>query len=184
MDWLSNPKVPIDHAKKSTKLTTPDGKELEYVVEPVVTAKGAANGVKLNQLDASQVSEVPTVNEFSNVLPEELTGMSPNRDIEVVIELMSGTTPMYKRPYRMVAKQLAELKDQIKELLENGCICPSSPPWGALVIFVPKKDGTQQMCVYYHALNKVTLENKYPLPRIDDLFDQLRGACVFSKIDL
>jgi hypothetical protein len=84
----------------------------------------------------------------------------------------------------MFAKQLAELKDQIKELLEKGYICPSSLPWGAPVIFVQKKDGTQRMCVDYRALNDVAIKNKYPLPRIDNLFDQLCGACVLSKIDL
>jgi hypothetical protein len=98
-----------------------------------------------------------------------------------VIELVSGTAPIYKRPYRMAAKQLVELIDQIKELIEKGYIKPSSPPWGAPMIFVPKKDGTQQVCVYYHALNDVTVKNMYPLPRIDDLFGQIRGACVFSK---
>jgi hypothetical protein len=80
--------------------------------------------------------------------------------------------------------ELAELKENIKELLEKGFIRPSSSPWGAPVIFVPKKDGTQRLCVDYHALNEDTIKNKYPLPRIDDLFDQLCGACVFSKIDL
>jgi hypothetical protein len=84
----------------------------------------------------------------------------------------------------MTAKQLANLKDQIKELLEKGSIHPSSPPWGAPMIFVPKKDGTQQMCMYYRALIEVTIENKYPPPRIDDLFDQLHGAHVFFKINL
>jgi hypothetical protein len=84
----------------------------------------------------------------------------------------------------MTAKQLANLKDQIKELLEKGSIHPSSPPWGAPMIFVPKKDGTQQMCMYYRALTEVTIENKYPPPRIDDLFDQLHGARVFFKINL
>jgi hypothetical protein len=91
---------------------------------------------------------------------------------------------MYKRPYRMVAKQLGELKDQIKELLEKGYIRPSSPPWGAPIIFVPKKDGTQGMYVYYRAPNEVTVKNKYPLSMIDGMFDQLYGVCVFSKIDL
>jgi hypothetical protein len=92
--------------------------------------------------------------------------------------------PIYKTPFRMTTPELAELKDHIRELLEKGFIHPSSSPWGAPVIFVPKKDGTQRLCVDYHALNEVTIKNKYPLPRIDDLFDQLRGACVFSKIDL
>jgi hypothetical protein len=84
----------------------------------------------------------------------------------------------------MTTPELAELKKHIKEWLEKGFICPSSSPWGAPVIFVPKKDGTQRLCMDYHALNEVTIKNKYLLPRIVDLFDQLCGACVFSKIDI
>jgi hypothetical protein len=183
MDWLGKHKVLIDCAKKYVKLTTLDGKGLEFVTKPVVTAKGIANHAKINQLDASQGSEVPVVNEFPDVFPEELPDMPPDRDIEFVIELKPGTTPIYKTPFRMITLELAELKEHIRELLEKGFIHPSSSPWGALVIFVPKKDGTQRLCVDYHALNEVTIKNKYPLPRIDDLFDQLRGACVFSKID-
>jgi hypothetical protein len=109
--------------------------------------------------------------------------MSPDRDIKFVIELKPGTVPIYKTPYRMATPELAELKEHIKELLEKGFIHPSSSPWGAM-IFVPKNDGTQRLCVDYHALNEVTVKNKYPLPRIDDMFDQLCGVCVFSKIDL
>jgi hypothetical protein len=124
------------------------------------------------------------VNEFSDVFPKELPGMPSDRDIEFVIELKPGTTPIYKTPFRMITPELAELKEHIRELLEKGFIRPSSSPWGAPVIFVSKKDGTQRLCVDYHALNEVTVKNKYPLPRIDDLFDQLRGACVFSKINL
>jgi hypothetical protein len=184
MYWLTKHNVLIDCAKKSIKLITLNGKELEYVAEHVVIAKGAANCVKLNQLDVSQRPEVPMVNEFPDVFPEELPGIPPNRDIKFVIDLVHGTTPIYERPYRMVAKQLAELKDQIKDLLEKSYIHPSSSPWRAPVIFVPKKDDTQRMCVDYRALNEVTVKNKSPLPRIDDLFDQLCGACVFSKIDL
>jgi hypothetical protein len=101
-----------------------------------------------------------------------------------VIELKPGTTPIYKTPYRMATLELAKLKEHIKELLEKGFIRPSSSSWGALVIFVLKKDGTKRLSVDYHALNEVTIKNKYPLPRIDDLFDQLHGACMFSKIDL
>jgi hypothetical protein len=110
--------------------------------------------------------------------------MPPDRDIEFVIELKPGTAPIYKTPYRMATPELAELKEHIKELLEKGFIHPSSSSCEAPVIFVPKKDGTQRLCVDYRALNEVTVKNKYPLPRIDDLFDQFRGACVFSKIDL
>jgi hypothetical protein len=184
MDWLSKYMVLIDCAKKSVKMTTPEGKEMEFIVEPVVTAKGVANCVKVNQLDVSQGSKVPAVNEFPDVFPEELSGMPPDRDIEFVIELKPGTAPIYKTPYRMATPELAELKEHVKELLEKGFIHPSSSPWEAPMIFVLKKDGTQWLCVNYHALNEVTVQNKYPLLRIDDLFDQLRGACVFSKIDL
>jgi hypothetical protein len=184
MDWLSKYKVLIDCAKKSIKMTTPEGKEMEFIVEPVVTAKGVANCAKVNQLDASQGLEVPMVNEFPDVFPEELPGMPPDRDIEFVIELKPGTTPIYKTPYRMTTLELAELKEHVKKLLEKGFTRPSSSPWGAPVIFVPKMDGTQRLCMNYRALNEVTVKNKYPLPRIDDLFDQLCGVCVFSKIDL
>jgi hypothetical protein len=138
----------------------------------------------VNQLDASQGSEVPVVNEFPNVFPDELPGMPPDRDIKFVIELKPGTTPIYKTPYRMATPELAELKEHIKELLEKGFIHPSSSPWGAPVIFVLKKDDTQILCMDYRALNEVTIKNMYPLPRIDDLFNQLCSAIVFSKIDL
>jgi hypothetical protein len=184
MDWLCKNKVLIDCAKKSVKLTTPNGKELEYVAEPVVTAKGIANRAKINQLGASQGSEVLVVNEFPDVFPEELPGMPPDRDIKFVIELKPRTVLIYKTPFRMITPELAELKEHIRELLEKGFIRTSSSPWGAPVIFVPKKDGTQRLYVDYRALNEVTVKNKYPLPRIDDLFNQLHSACVFSKIDL
>jgi hypothetical protein len=126
---------------------------------------------------------VPVVNEFPDVFPEELPGMPSDRDIEFVIELKPGTAPIHKTPFRMTTPELAELKKHIKELLEKGFIYPSSSLWGAPVIFVLEKDGTQRLCVDYRALNEVTIKNNYPLPRIDDLFDQLCGACVFSKID-
>jgi hypothetical protein len=135
-------------------------------------------------LDASQGPVVLVVNEFPDVFPKELLGMSPDQDIEFVIDLVSSIAPIYKRPYRMVAKQFAELKDQIKELLGKGFIHPCSSPWGAPAIFALKKDGPQRMCVDYHARNEVTVKNKYPLPRIDDLFNQLCGLCVLSKINL
>jgi hypothetical protein len=181
---LSKHKVLINCTKKSVKLTASNGKELEFVAELVVTVKGVANHVKMNQLNASQGSEVPVVNEFLDAFPEELPGMPPDHDIEFVIELLPGTAPIYKRPYRMATPELAELKEHIKELLEKGFIYPSSSPLGAPMIFVLKKDGTQRLCVDYRALYEVTIKNKYPLPRIDDLFDQLQGVCVFSKINL
>jgi hypothetical protein len=109
MDWLSKDKVLINCAKKSVKLTTPDGKDLQFVNKPVVTAKGVANRAKVNQLDASQGSKVLVVNEFLDVFPEELPGMPPNRDFEFVIELKPGTAPIYKTPFRMTTPELAEL---------------------------------------------------------------------------
>jgi hypothetical protein len=184
MDWLSKHKVLIDCANKSVKLTTLEGKEMEFLTEPIVTAKGVANHAKLNQLDASHGSKVLVVNKFLDVFPEELPSMPPDRDIEFVIELKPSTTPIYKTPYRMTTPKLAELKEHIMELLEKEFVRPSSSLLGAPVIFVLKKDGTQRLYVDYHALNEVTVKNKYPMPMIDDLFDQLRGACVFSKIDL
>jgi hypothetical protein len=96
--------------------------------------------------------------------------------------LKPGTAPIYKTPFRIITLELAELNEYIKELLEKGFIHPTSSLWGATVIFV-LKDGTQRLCVDYRALKEVIVKNKYPLPKIDDLFNQLRGACVFSKID-
>jgi hypothetical protein len=110
--------------------------------------------------------------------------MPPNRDIEFIIELLAGTPPISKWPYRMPMNELVELKKQIYELQAKEFIRPSSSPWGAPILFVEKKDGTQQMCVDYRSLNEVTIKNKYPLPQIEDLFDQMKGASVFSKIDL
>jgi hypothetical protein len=184
MDWLGKHKVLIDCAKKFVKLTTPERKEMEFVAEPVVTTKGDANRVKVNQLNASQGSEVPVVNEFPDVFPKEFPGMPPDRDIEFAIELKPSTTPIYKTPYRMATQELAELKEHIMELLEKEFIHLSSSLWGAPMIFVPKKDGTQRLFMNYYALNEVIIKNKYLLPMIDDLFNQLHSACVFSKIDL
>jgi hypothetical protein len=184
MDWLSKHKGMINCAKKAVRLTTSTGKEMEYVAENLVTDKAASNRVMLNQLDAASTMDVCTVSKFLDVFSEELSGMPPDREIEFVIELVPGTAPIFKRPYRMAANQLAELKEQLQELLDKGYIHPNASTWGAPVIFVPKKDDTQGMCVDYRSLNEVTIKNKYPLPRIDDLFDQLKGACVFLKIDL
>jgi hypothetical protein len=122
--------------------------------------------------------------EYPDVFPEDLPGMPPDRDVEFVIELQPGTAPISKRPYQMPSKELAELKNQLQELLDKGYIRPTSSPWGSPALFVKKKDGSLRMCVDYHPLNAVTIKNKYPLPRIDVLFNQLVDAKVFSKIDL
>jgi hypothetical protein len=146
--------------------------------------KATSNRIVLNHLDVTSTLDIRTVSEYPDVFPEELPGMPPDREIESVIELVPGAAPIFKRPYRMAANQLVELKEQLQELLDIGYIRPSSSPWGSPVIFVLKKGGTQRMCVDYRSLNEVTIKNMYPLPRIDDLFDQLKGACVFLKIDL
>jgi hypothetical protein len=122
--------------------------------------------------------------DYPDVFPDELPGMPPDRDIEFAIELQPETAPISKRPYRMPPAELAELKKQLQELLDKGFIRPSTSPWGCPALFVKKKDESLRMCVDYHPLNAVTIKNKYPLPRIDVLFDQLVGAKVFSKIDL
>jgi hypothetical protein len=184
MYWLRNHNGLIDCAKKAVRLTPSSGKELEYVAENLVMDKAASNQIVLNHLDVASTLDIRTVSEFLDVFPEELPSMPPNREIEFVIELVPGTAPIFKRPYIMAANQLAELKEQLQELLDKGYIRPSASPWGAPVIFVPEKDGTRRTCVDYRSLNEVTIKNRYPLPKIDDIFDQLKGACVFSKIDL
>ena len=130
------------------------------------------------------VSDIPTVSGFPDVFPKELPGLPPQREIEFAIDVVPGATPASITPYRMAPLELKELKLQLQELLEKGFIRPSVSPWGAPVLFVKKKDGTLRLCIDYRQLNKLTIKNKYPLPRIDDLFDQLKGASIFSKIDL
>jgi hypothetical protein len=138
----------------------------------------------LNQTKAIALKDIRVIWEYPDVFPEELSCMPPNRDIEFLIELLPGMPPISKRPYRMPVNELVELKKQIAELQAKGFIQPSSLPWGAPVLFVEKKDGTQWTCVDYWSLNEVTIKNKYPLPRIEDLFNQMKGASVFSKIYL
>ncbi|CAA0840348.1 Uncharacterized mitochondrial protein AtMg00860, partial [Striga hermonthica] len=128
--------------------------------------------------------DVPVVREFVDVFPDELPGGPRNRQVEFSIDLIPGAGPVSKAPYHMAPKELQELKAQIQELLRLGFIRSSVSPWGAPVLFVKKNDGSMCMCIDYRDLNRLTIKNKYPLHRIDDLFYQLRGACVFSKIDL
>ena len=147
-------------------LTTPSREEVEYVA-----TQSAVEICRVNQLEGTTIEDIQIVNEYPDVFPEELPSMPPERDIEFIIELLPRTAPIAKRPYRMGVNELAELKKQIRELLDKGYVQPSSSPWGAPILFVEKKDGTQRMCIDYRSLNEVTIKNKYPLPRIDDLFD-------------
>ncbi|KAL4571465.1 hypothetical protein LXL04_018225 [Taraxacum kok-saghyz] len=133
---------------------------------------------------SAKVEDVKVVNEFPEVFPDDLSGLPPIRQVEFSIELVPGAKPIARAPYRLALTEMRELMAQLQELLDKGFILPSSSPWGAPVLFVKKKDDTMRMCIDYRELNKVTIKNRYPLPRIDDLFDQLQGADYFSKIDL
>ncbi|XP_052726148.1 uncharacterized protein LOC108322100 [Vigna angularis] len=128
--------------------------------------------------------DIPIVNDFSDVFPEEVLGLPPQREVEFSFDLLPGAGPVSIASYRMALAELAELKKQIEELLEKQFIRPSVSPWGAPILLVKKKDGSSRLCVDYRQLNKLTIKNKYPFLRIDDLMDQLHGAQVFSKIDL
>jgi hypothetical protein len=140
--------------------------------------------LSVDDKETNLIEDIRIVLEFLDVFPEELRVMPPERKVEFAIELIPGTAPISKRAYRVSGPELVELKKQIDELLEKGYIRPSTSPWAAPVLFVEKKDVTKRMCIDYKSLNEVTIKNKYPLPQIEDLFDQLRGANVFSKIDL
>jgi hypothetical protein len=133
---------------------------------------------------AQNLEDIPVAYEFRNIFPEDLPGMPPDRDVEFIIELQPGMAPISIWTYKITPKELAELKVQLNELLDKGYIHPSSSHWGCPTLFVKKKDQFLRLCVDYRPLNAVTIKNKYPLPRIDILFDQLAGARVFSKVDL
>jgi hypothetical protein len=178
MDWLSKYDGVIQCARKAVKLTKKGKTSVEFVA--MVRSEPDS---KLNHTKAIALEDIWVVQDYPDVFPEELSGMPPDRDIEFLIELLPGTPPISKRPYRMLVNELVELKKQIAELQAKGFIWPSSSPWGAPVPFVEKKDGTQ-MCVDYRSLNEVTIKNKYPLPRIEDLFDQMKGASVWVHRDV
>jgi hypothetical protein len=176
MSWLRKAKAVIQCGRDTVELTITKGERFE--VEITVTT--STRRVVFLVVGKFVGDNIRVVRDF----PEELPGMPPDREVEFVIDLLPGTAPISKRPYQMSIEELKELKKQLTELQEAGYIRLSSSPWGALVLFVQKKDGSQRMCVEYRSLNDVTMKNKYPLPCIEDLFDQMRGARVFSKIDL
>jgi hypothetical protein len=135
-------------------------------------------------MSGKEIEEIPVVYEFPDVFPEELTELPPDRDVEFVIELIPGTGPVAKSPYWMLSDELDELKKHLKKLLEQGFVRPSASPWGSPMLFVEKKDGTKRMCIDYRTLNSMTIKNKYPLLKIEDLLARLKKAKFFSKIDL
>ncbi|GJV62081.1 putative reverse transcriptase domain-containing protein [Tanacetum coccineum] len=134
--------------------------------------------------EEKRLEDVQIVQDFPEVFLEDLPGLPPTRQVEFQIDLVPGAAPVARAPYRLAPSEMKELSEQLKELSDKGFIRPSSSPWGAPVLFVKKKDGSFRMCIDYRELNKLTVKNRYPLPRIDDLFDQLQGSSVYSKIDL
>jgi hypothetical protein len=184
MNWLDKYQAVISCDKRKIKLMSPLGQEV--VTELVLSEpkKGSCYQMAVDSREADPLEIIKVVSEFPDVFPRDLPGMPPKRKVEFAIELLPGTAPIFKRTYRVSRLELVELKKQIDELSEKGYIRPSTSPWAAPVLFVEKKDGTRRMCIDYRALNEVTIKTKYPLPRIEDLFNQLRGTSVFSKTDL
>ncbi|CAL1388171.1 unnamed protein product [Linum trigynum] len=200
MDWLSRHRAVVNCHTKEVVFEVPEqgsvvfsgirqavpsclistSKVLSLIKEGCVAFLAHVVEVK----EEKDPKDVEVVNEFLDVFPSDLPGLPPDREVEFTIELLPGTAPISIPPYRMAPVELKELKEQLQELLDKGFIRPSVSPWGAPVLFVKKKDGTLRLCIDYRRINKVTVKNKYPLPRIDDLFDQLQGSKVFSKIDL
>ncbi|GKA50756.1 putative reverse transcriptase domain-containing protein [Tanacetum coccineum] len=160
-------------------------KTQEYMLKgcPVFLAHVTTNEVE-DKSEKKRLEDVPIVRDFPKVFPEDLPGLPPTRQVEFQIDLVPGAAPVARAPYRLAPSEMKELSEQLKELSDKGFIRPSSSPWGAPVLFVKKKDGSFRMCIDYRELNKLTVKNRYPLPRIDDLFDQLQGSSVYSKIDL
>ncbi|GKA01922.1 putative reverse transcriptase domain-containing protein, partial [Tanacetum coccineum] len=134
--------------------------------------------------DKKRLEDIPVVKEFPEVFPENLPGLSLVRQVEFQIDLIPGATSVAREPYRLAPSEMQDLSNQLQELADRGFIRPSSSPWGAPVLFVETKYGSFRMCIDYQELNKLTIKNRYPLPRIDDLFDQLQGSSLYSKIDL
>ncbi|GJX74696.1 putative reverse transcriptase domain-containing protein [Tanacetum coccineum] len=134
--------------------------------------------------DDKRLEDIPVVREFSEVFTKDLPGLPPVRQVEFQIDLIPGAAPVARAPYRLAPSEMQELSNQLQELAGRGFIRPSTSPWGAPVLFVKNKDGSFRMCINYRELNKLTVKNRYPLPRINDLFDQLQGSSVYSKIDL
>ncbi|WVZ80013.1 hypothetical protein U9M48_027531 [Paspalum notatum var. saurae] len=181
MNWMNENHAVLDIGSRTVQLkSNVSGKVLKIHIPNQKHIEPTVNTTELQE-----IKKIPIVCEFPDVFPEELPGLPPDRNVEFSIELVPGTAPVSKRPYRMAPDELKELKTQLQEQLDKGFIRPSSSPWGCPALFVEKKDqGGKRLCVDYRPLNAVTVKNKYPLPHIDILFDQLAGARVFSKIDL
>ncbi|GJW19609.1 putative reverse transcriptase domain-containing protein [Tanacetum coccineum] len=208
IDWLTKYHAVIDCAKKIVRI--PFGNEILIIqgdrsgnehgtrlnfISCTKTQKYLLNGCDVflahvtvkkteDKSKEKQLEDVSIVKDFLEVFPEDLPGLPPTRQVEFHIDLVPGVAPVARAPYRLAPSEMKELADQLHKLSDKGFIRPSSSPWGASVLFLKKKDGTFQMCIDYRELNKQMVKNRYPLPRIDDLFGQLQGSSVYSKIDL
>ncbi|GJY19228.1 putative reverse transcriptase domain-containing protein [Tanacetum coccineum] len=175
MDWLSNYHAKILCDEKVVHIPIDN----ETLIIRVFIAQ-----VMEKKSDDKRLEDIPVVREFPEVFTEDLPGLPSVRQVEFQIDLIPGLAPLARAPYRLAPLEMQELSNQLQELADKGFIRPSTSPWGAPVLFVKKKDGSFRMCIDYRELNKLTIKNRYPLPRIDDLFDQLQGSSVYSKIDL
>ena len=200
MDWLSKHRATLDCYKKEVRLVRPEEPGVifrEIRREIALSLINAMNASKIlrkgcqgylafvvdRRQEGTRLEDIPIVKEFPDVFPDDISGLPPDREVEFTIDLILGTEPI-SIPHRMSPAELRELKAQLEELLSKGFIRPNISPWGAPVLFVKKKDGSLRLCIDYRQLNRVIIRNQYPLPRIDELFDQLQGSRVYSKIDL
>ena len=201
MNWLSKHRATLDCYKKEVRLVHLEEpgvifrgikKEIAPSLINAMTAwkmlrkgcQGYLEFVVDRRQEGTRLEDIPIVKEFPNVFPYDISSLPPDRAIEFVIELIPRTEPISIPPYRMAPAELKELKAHLEELLSKGFIRPSTSPWGAPVLFVKKKDGSLRLCIDYRQLNRATIHNQYPLPRIDEVFDQFHESRVYSKIDL
>ncbi|KAI3822276.1 hypothetical protein L1987_09865 [Smallanthus sonchifolius] len=201
MDWLSKHRAEIICSEKIVRIPLSNGEVLDVhgdkpgrslnIISCMKAWKFLKKGsyaflanVVEKRSEELKIQDIPIVRDYPEVFPKDLPGLPTSRQVEFRIDLVPGAAPIARSPYRLAPSELQELSNQLQELLEKGFIRPSFSPWGAPVLFVKKKDGSFRMCIDYRELNKLTIKNRYPLPRIDDLFDQLQGSTYFSKIDL
>ena len=177
MNWLEEQGVLLDTLSHSVHINSPIHGPITMHLEGYKSLTPNVNHTK-----GKSLADIPVVCEYPDIFPDDLPGMPPDRNVEFAVELQLGAAPISRRPYRMPPNELAELKKQLQELLDKGYIRPSTTPWGCPALFVKKKDESLRLCVDYRLLNAVTIKNKYPLPRIDILFDQLFGAKYFQKL--
>ncbi|GJZ45352.1 putative reverse transcriptase domain-containing protein [Tanacetum coccineum] len=181
MEWLSWHKAEILFYERVVRIPLPYGAMLIVLGEKPEEKVRYLMSAKTEE---QKLKDIVVVRSFPKAFPDDLSGLPPSQEFEFRIDLIPGAMPVVKSPYRLAPSEMEELSSQLRELQDKGFIEPSSSPWGAPVLFVKKKDGSFRMCIDYRELNKLTIKNRYPLPRIDDLFDPLQGSQYFSKIDL